>query len=68
MFVYNGYVWKRKGPSVKGRVLGYKRAVASNVFWIKANKQINVGQLVFPKEYIGKKIRLKVEIVDDEKR
>lgn len=41
-----------------------------NWFLIKATKitngQLTVGTITFPEEFIGKKIRLKVEVIEDD--
>lgn len=53
-FVKNSYVARRVSKGFR------------NWFLIKADASIQLNQLFFPKELVGKKVRLKVEVIDDE--
>ena len=62
----DGYLLKKKGTS-----FSTKKKVIGNVFFPKLYNgvaRVRLGVLRLPKEYIGKRFRLKVEWLDDETR
>ena len=55
------YVYRKTSANSVGR--RSKNQVYRDWFWIKQNRMINLKHLTFPKEFIGKKIRLKIEVI-----
>jgi len=63
----NGYLCKRKPKTHR-----FKSLPGQNWFLVKhasigAHGALNLGVVNFPKEYIGKRIRFKIEIIGDKK-
>jgi hypothetical protein len=56
----NWYVTKYEGKQTSGK------KVTRNWFFCRYH-QLTIKNISWPKEFLGKRVRLKVEIIDDEK-
>lgn len=69
MFVRNSYVCRTPGGSMTRGTGRRGRKIYRNWFLIKSTKYgtgVLGMNIIFPPEYVGKKIRLKVEVIEDD--
>lgn len=58
-------------PRVKSNISNIDKHILSSRNWYlvkyyRGSCAVQLGKVIFPKEYIGKRVRFKVEIIDEE--